>query len=132
MEFEGREKDIRELFESGRLKKPAEPLMKDYEADVWKKIRAEQKGPGVGIGIAFAGAFALALLLAFLFFVRPQFETTAPSPTPLPLQGERDRVRGDDALAVEIDGLVEDLFVLEMLGEAEGLLEQMGAGQAPV
>lgn len=143
MDFDGEEKKIRELFESGRLKKPPESLMKDYEEGVWKKIHGAGTGPGLGVGITLAGALALAFLLAFFFFIRPQFQTQE-SPTPAPAlsvpaqpaggqqavpppEKENAGAGGEFLPEAEIDELLEDLFILEMLGEdTEGLLPVPG------
>jgi len=166
MDFNAEEKEIRELFESRRLKIPPESLLKDYESGVWKRIRAGQPGPGVGFGVVFSVVLGLALIgfLAVYFGIlapKPKPATVpaplvdalmqAVSPSPLPVRQagypsppKEERAKNADGASplfetgmrggpnTEIDELLEELLILEMLGEAEGVLEPIPAGAIPV
>lgn len=117
MNFEPGEKEIEKIFESYRMKQPPESLMKDFEAGVLKKIKAGPGVPVLGLGIAFSMALALAFLFAFVFFVKPRLaKEETPVVTPSPLLIPASPRESDWA------PMTEDLFILEMLGEDEGLL----------
>lgn len=111
MDFDREEKEIQKMLEAYRLKKPPGSVMKDYEKEVLKKIHA-RSAPAWGVGIAFSLAVLLLFLAAFVFWVRLQ---PAKAPEEIPE-----------------DRLAEDLLILEMLGEDEGLLDAFDRMEAEV
>ena len=76
MNFESGEEEIKKFFDSHRPKRAPESLLKNYEKEVWDKIRASEKGPQIGYGVALAVAlsFAFLLTLIFIFLIRPYQE----------------------------------------------------------
>jgi hypothetical protein len=127
MNFEREEEAIKKLFQSYCLKKPPESALKDYEQEVLRKVRAFQPKPAFG-GQAVLGAAVVATLIClFAFFVRPFLAPKKESVTkPSAVVEYQVPVRPQDAASEDLLGaLARDLFILEMLGEDEGLLEEL-------
>ena len=128
MDFNPEEKKIREVFERYRFKKPPDSLMKNYENEVLKKIKAPPSaGPGLGAAAAFSAAALLAAGLVFMVWFRPPaLKNSVPAPAALqePVSMEarpQPKIEGLQNQVV-LQKMADDLFVLEMLGEDENLL----------
>lgn len=140
MDFDAEDREIKKILESYRLKKAPASLMRNYEKEVLQKIRAGSPKWGPGWQGVLLGAVIFALLggLGFFWLLRPVGEKIppslpAPAPAlsaassppvaetakPIPVQA---KVEDEDAL---FDQMANDLFVLEMLGEDEGLLDEL-------
>jgi len=101
------------------LKKPPASAMKDYEKEVLKKIHARSV-PAWGVGITFSLAVLFLFLVAFVFWVRLR-PVTRPAPMTDAMTSET-----ETALAPEESPekqLAQDLLILEILGEDEGILD---------
>jgi hypothetical protein len=127
MNFDFEEREIKKALESYRLKKPPDSLMKNYEEAVWKKIRASEKSPAFGITLGLSIAVVLAFLFVLVFILQPK-PAKAPARTPVPpltaplTAPQPARVIQEE---VDFDQMAEELFILEALGEDEGLLDDL-------
>ena len=154
MEFEKEEQEVEELLKNYKLKSPPESLLKNYVEEVRKKIDVASKGPLFGFPVVFfAIAVAFGLVGGFVFFLRPALTPRKETVTPLvtvsdeakvvprqmepaikpaaKLSEEAALVREEPApvekipaKGTDLDKMAKDLFVLEALGEDEGLLEE--------
>lgn len=126
MDLEKDEKEVAELLEGYRVKEPPEALMRNYVAEVKRKIRESPSGPAFGFP-ALAAILAVSLIaFAMVFvFLRPKAVQELPVPQPgvvtVATPVHQEKVEESSELLFE--SLMEDLFVLEMLGEAEGLVQ---------
>ena len=131
MDFDSEDKEIKKALESYRLRKPPDSLMKNYEEEVWKKIRSAQEGPALGITLALSTALILAFLFAFVFFLQPKLakapvkvpvaSATAPATAPVTAPWPARVIQEE----IDFDKMAEELFILEALGEDEGLLDDL-------
>ncbi|HTL47740.1 MAG TPA: hypothetical protein VL688_06720 [Verrucomicrobiae bacterium] len=136
------EKEIEKIFENYRLKKVPQSLMKDYAAEVRRKIEMTP-GPSFplgalaafAVGLAFAGTVAFVMLRPH----QPALEIKAPEGVSAPsgtletpaVQGPQAVQPAPSAALAEEEGvepggnqeaLARELFVLEMLGEDDGVM----------
>jgi hypothetical protein len=127
MDFSPEESELLRRLEPLRAKRPPEALMRDYEKQVMDKIRAPHPGAPWGALPALALAFAAAGAALYFWMARPEpaavrpvpaapVESAAPEAAP-PAPAE------DEALFTQ---MAADLFILEMLGEDQGLFDDVG------
>ena len=118
------EKKIQEMMSRHRMKEPPRELMRDYEAGVWKRIEASSVRRMWTFGLAAGLSLAAALALALGLWFAPEIERKSPAveeprvTVPVPELSSAEAV--PEALFQELEN---ELFVLEMLGEDEGLLD---------
>jgi len=148
MEFDKDEEKIKSLLRaySG---KPPEDLMKNYVAEVRKKI---QSAPGQSWGLGLPAVLflvALSLLAAFVLMkpahhqavvpqsavkeeVQPEAtpQETAPAAAPQPEDFEKLLQQVEDQ--ADFEELSDSLMVLELLGEDAGLMDDSGTVEADV
>ncbi len=122
------ESDIPKLLAERRLKRPPEDVLKNYVEEVRQKIAAEPAGPGWGVAVGLAVALALAAALVWSL-VAERREVRVPAEAPgvsQALPGTRDQAvrAAPETVSDEVlESLEDDLFLLEMLGEDQGLLD---------
>lgn len=127
MDFEKEEKEIRKFFGGCRFKKPPQDLMKNYEEEVQRKIA---QPPSV---FGLQGVLAIALVVGVLavvgFFVvpslvKPKVPVILSEPSParieLPPSAASNKAIRQEEL---FERVAEDILILEILGEDEGLME---------
>lgn len=130
MPFDKEEREIRQLMEKYELKKPPEDLMKNYVGEVKRKLQSPP-GPVFGtpaVALLILVAFVGGLLVAGLLrqgFVPQKVVRQAVS---------EERVSHPSEAGTEqlFEDLFDDFFVLEMLGEEEGLIEGIDAVESDV
>lgn len=130
MARENEEREIRELLNQAPREVPPGFLLADYEKRVWERIerevarRARWRGLGFVLLVTAAVGLAAALVL-FPSLNRPKaFEPEISGPV---LPGvEPRRLEGESLEMTEemlFREMTDDLFILEMLGEAEKLMD---------
>jgi len=134
MEFKDDEKKIKKILDAYSVRKPPDSLMKDYEKEVMEKIKASKPGFPLGLGIALGASLTCLAIAAMLYFVylapaKPRGgvqnisnhqEVIVIRPKSTPETISLSLVEEEDSF---YDNLAQDLLLLEMLGEAEGLLD---------
>ena len=148
MEFDKDEEKIKSLLRA-YSDKPPEDLMKNYAAEVRKKIRSAP-GQSWGLGLpAVLCLVALSLLAAVVLMkpahnqvvvpqtavkeeVQPEAtpQETAPAAVPLPEDFEKLLQQVEDQ--ADFEELSDSLMVLELLGEDAGLMDDSGMVEADV
>jgi hypothetical protein len=147
MEYARDDKEIRELLSEYRLKEPPKSLLQNYEGEVMAKILSLENAPAIPLPVIALSA-ALILLLGFiwLMILRPEpvyQPTVTPSRVQTPERAavfvnapmrqavpglEVSRIQPSSKEASEekaFDQMERDLFILEMLGEDEGLMDDL-------
>jgi len=139
------EDQIKKLLSSFQAKQPPEAMMKDYEKEVLQKIDAGHGQPAFGLGLALGLALAVALAAGLGYWFYTQAPAPQESPSVIPLSPAIPAEAGIQALDSPVQqsvtsvpfsmpapaeisdiSLIEmtmDLFLLEMLGEDSGLLD---------
>jgi len=134
MEFKDDEKKIKKILDAYSVRKPPDALMKDYEKEVMEKIKVSKPGFPLGLGIALGASLTCLAIAAMLYFVylapaksrgadqnvSKNLEVIVIRPTPTPEPINTPVVEDEDSY---YDTLAQDLLLLEMLGEDEGLLD---------
>ncbi len=133
MDFNQDEKDIQQFLKKHPMKRPPESLMKNYEDEVRKKISGSHGRPfGGGLIMNLSLGFAAAGLLIFIAHsgvlnpqnqpvVIPVSSTVTMREAAAPKMAALDAKIQNQADAVSAN-IMDDLLVLEALGEDEGLL----------
>lgn len=116
------EEEIKKVLESYPLRKPPVSLMRNYEEEVLKKIHTPA-GPALGATALFSisAAFVLIALLALVFWLGPRGAKNKAQISPPATDSmtvEKIKEGGDEILFRQ---MADDLLILEMLGEEEGL-----------
>ena len=130
MDFNQEEESIRKLIGSCKMKEPPSALFKNYEQEVLEKIRGSHSGPVFGWQVSAGLALLFVLAIAFLFLVKPRLVThqvepsvvrapTAPVPVPAAA-----KIPVPDHSQADFDQMSHDVFILETLGEDEGILDE--------
>lgn len=118
------EKKIQGLMSRHRMKEPPRELMRDYEAGVWKRIEASSVRRMWTFGLAAGLSLAAALALALGLWLAPEIGKKSPAveePTVTVSAPELPSAKtSPEAFFEELEN---ELFVLEMLGEDEGFLD---------
>ncbi len=116
------EDEIKGLLKGRVLRKPPAGLMKGYEREVMEKIHTAKPHRRGAFQAVAAVALGLALAGALVFWAQIQgTQTSSPTEKPGDLNlaaPEKPVVPLDDKT---LDEMSRDLFILEMLGEGEGL-----------
>lgn len=123
MNLDEEEKQVRKILSSYKLKEPPAGMMEGYVEEVRRKIKTSPAGLPLGPASLLAWTLAGAVLLGVLVFAFPRLgvqpkpirslSSTAQEAEPAPVTPP-----SEEALH---DRLAEDLFILEMLGEDEGV-----------
>jgi len=119
---EKEEQRIKELLANFKLKVPPEPLMKNYVEEVRRKIDRTPRGFDFGPKV-FVCVLVLGLAVGGVLIFKPfiQKAPTKGTSLPTPTIATKEVIQANkQALFEKLSG---DLFVLEMLGEDEGLLD---------
>lgn len=127
------EHELKELLKKVKARKPSQSVLNNFEKEVLQKIHR----PGFPRGITFSFAAALIVAGAALYILLPpQPSQTLPAPETIaaqigaPVFQEKPATdsKAEETLTTEeeteiMDELSQDLFILEMLGEDEGLID---------
>jgi hypothetical protein len=136
------EKEIRELLAPVKLRKPPAALLKDYEREVFEKIRAAEAAPGFPWGLAAAAAIcAVAAGALILWLMAQPASKPATQPQGPSVQAESENsqqavppkagpVAHEPELTVDEEEIARELLLLEMLEEDEGLIEDLDTLEA--
>ena len=149
MAFENDEKEIAQMLKQVRLKSAPDALLKNYEREVWTKIR-RPAFPALGIAAAcavFIGAGILIFVLwqtiaqpkrsaspvpsleaPVLIVAEPRVREYAPAAQPvepvIPAQAQIQKAAAPEDISEEsMDRLAREILVLQWLGEDSGLLD---------
>ena len=123
MNFDKEEEKVAKVLKSFQWRTPPESFMKDYEAEVLRKAHVFRPGLNAGGPGLLAIAFLLLLLGSFAFLIglhgtngahKNQSVSAVPVKMSEPVQNK------EEGRFQKID---QDLFILEMLGEDGGLIE---------
>ncbi len=133
MDFDQQDKELRELFKKHPLKKVPGDLLKDYEAGVLRKMHMRPQGMSLGIQVTLGLSLAAIFIMAAFYFwpaviSSPKQVAPVVKPEPLALSepvvvkvSATEEVTFEEAAFEEV---AEDLLLLEMLDEDEGLLPE--------
>lgn len=121
MPFDKEEQEIQKLLDKFELKKPPEDLMKNYVGEVKRKL---QSPPGPVFGTPAVVFLILAAFVAGILLTGPLRQVIVPQKM-APQVVSTERVSPPSQAGAEelFENLFDDYFVLEMLGEDEGLVE---------
>ena len=128
MSPDNEELEIERLLAGRRLKRPPDALTSHYVAEVRGKIARQGAGAGWGMALGLCAALALAAGLAFILLAQRR-EVPAPARPPTVSQAAQAGSGLAPAHTAEpvsdelLQSLEDDLFLLEMLGEDEGLID---------
>ena len=138
MSFEDRDKKLMDLFKKQRSQRPPEYLTKNFEDDVMHKIHASEAAPMAVMVPAVCLGLAVAALV--IFFV---LQTKEPAVVERKIAAEvidtaeglkpaadapktgRDSLVKDAEPGDAYDSLSEDLLILQILEEDEGLIDDL-------
>lgn len=127
MKWDPEEKEMKELLEQYQVKKPPEDLMRNYVAEVRGRIDAAPQESGMGVPLIVLGLL-LGLGMVGVLILSPMKKETPQKAgeevsLSVPEKASVARETSSQAEQVLFDQVADDLFVLEMLGEDEGIID---------